>query len=79
MPKLKINERTVESLQLDLNNCRKERQQVLHENDSLRNTHMMVCETLRALTEDKSYWSEEAVKSGIVWRLENVLKQIENN
>jgi hypothetical protein len=31
------------------------------------------------LVEDKSFWSEQAISTGIVWRLENVLKQIENN
>lgn len=38
----------------------------------------MLREALRALVADKTFWSEEAIRTGIIWRLENVLNQIEN-
>jgi hypothetical protein len=33
-------------------------------------------DTLDALTEDESYWSKEALQTGIVFKLKNVLNQI---
>ena len=79
MAKQKVNERVVESLQLEIDYHKKDKADTLRENDSLRNQNMMLIETLSALVEDKSFWSEEAINNGIVWRLENVLKQIQNN
>lgn len=79
MAKLKVNERTVDGLLLEIDHHKKEKQEVLRENDSLRNENMMLKEALQAIIEDKSYWSQEALSSGIVWRLENFLKQIKNN
>jgi hypothetical protein len=38
----------------------------------------MLLSALEDLTSDEAYWSEEAIKSGIVWRLKNVLNQIKN-
>jgi FtsZ-binding cell division protein ZapB len=79
MAKLKINERTVEALQLEIDHHKREKVDIRRENDFLRNENSMLRESLRALVEEKTFWSEDAIKSGIVWRLENVLKQIENN
>lgn len=79
MPKRKVNEAGLNYLQLEVDNLNKENTELRRENESIRNQNMMVTETLSALVEDESYWSEEAVKSGIVWRLKNVLTQIKNN
>ena len=79
MAKLKINERTVDGLLLEIDHHKREKSEILRENDSLRNQNSMLREALRAITSDKSFWSEEAIRTGIVWRLENVLNQIENS
>jgi FtsZ-binding cell division protein ZapB len=76
MPKRNVNAVGVNHLQLEVQNLNKENTEIRRENESLRNESMMVKETLKALVEDESYWSEEAIKSGIVWRLKNVLTQI---
>lgn len=76
MPKRNVNAGGVNYLQMEIQNLKKENTEIRNENESLRNESMMVRETLSALVEDESYWSEEAIKSGIVWRLKNVLTQI---
>lgn len=77
MAKLKINERTVEGLHLEIDHHKKEKTELRRENDSLRNQNMMLRDAMVAITEDESFWSEEAIKSGIVWRLKNVLNNIQ--
>ena len=72
----KRKELTLNQLQFQVNEFKKENLSLRQENASIRNESMMIKETLSALVEDESYWSEEAVKSGIVWRLKNVLNQI---
>ena len=47
--------------------------------DALKNQNMMLLESLDAITQDDTFWSEEALKSGIVFKLKNVLTQIKNN
>ena len=79
MAKFKVNERTVDGLLLEIDHHKREKQEALRENDFLRSQNMMLTEALQAIIEDKSYWSQEALSSGIVWRLENVLNQIKNN
>ena len=44
--------------------------------DGLRGQNIMLMDTLDALTEDESYWSPEALQTGIVFKLKNVLNQI---
>ena len=48
------------------------------ENELLRSDRMMLIEALTDLTSDESYWSKEALQSGIVWRLKNVVNNIKN-
>ena len=77
MVKVKANERGVESLQLEIKQLKREKSDLYNEIDALRSQRMMLFDTVSALVEDKTYWSEEAQKSGIIWRLENVLKNIQ--
>ncbi len=79
MPKLKINERSVELLQLEMKELNKDLNAMIQENDALRNQNMMLLESMEALTEDESFWSQEALQTGIVFRLKNVLNQIKQN
>jgi FtsZ-binding cell division protein ZapB len=75
--KVKVNERGFEALNLEIKQLKREKSDLYNEIDALRSQRMMLFDTVSALVEDKSYWSEEAQKSGIIWRLENVLKNIQ--
>ena len=77
MAKVKVNERGFEALNLEIKQLKREKSDLYNEIDALRSQRMMLFDTVSALVEDKSYWSEEAQKSGIIWRLENVLKNIQ--
>ena len=74
----KVNERVVENLHYEKQLLNRENNDIRRENESLRSQNQMLKDSLQALVEDKSFWSEQAISSGIVWRLENVLKQINN-
>jgi FtsZ-binding cell division protein ZapB len=74
--KVKVNERGFEALNLEIKQLKREKSDLYNEIDALRSQRMMLFDTISALVEDKTYWSEEAQKSGIIWRLENVLKNI---
>lgn len=76
MAKVKVNERGFEALNLEIKQLKREKSDLYNEIDALRSQRMMLFDTISALVEDKTYWSEEAQKSGIIWRLENVLKNI---
>jgi FtsZ-binding cell division protein ZapB len=75
--KVKVNERGFEALNLEIKQLKREKSDLYNEIDALRSQRMMLFDTISALVEDKTYWSEEAQKSGIIWRLENVLKNIQ--
>ncbi len=77
MAKVKVNERGFEALNLEIKQLKREKSDLYNEIDALRSQRMMLFDTISALVEDKTYWSEEAQKSGIIWRLENVLKNIQ--
>jgi FtsZ-binding cell division protein ZapB len=79
MAKFKVNERTVDGLYLEIDHHKREKTDILRENDSLRRQNTMLIESLEALVSEKSFWSQEALTTGIVWRLENVLNQIKND
>lgn len=79
MAKFKVNERTVDGLYLEIDHHKKEKIDILRENDSLRKQNTMLIDSLEALVSEKSFWSQEALTTGIVWRLENVLNQIKND
>jgi hypothetical protein len=72
----KPNDLTVEKLQYELKAIKSERDQYRRDNDSLRNESMMLMETLDDLTSNMDYWSEKSIKSGVVFRLKNVLTQL---
>ena len=73
MAKVKVNERGFEALNLEIKQLKREKSDLYNEIDALRSQRMMLFDTVSALVEDKSYWSEEAQKSGIIWRLEKPL------
>jgi len=73
MPKLKINERTVEALQLEIDQCKKEKQQIQHENDSLRQENGMFAEILIEMTGDDSYWNDDPQTQTMRWRVKNMV------
>ena len=77
MAKVKVNERGFEALNLEIKQLKREKSDLYNEIDALRSQRMMLFDTVSALVEDKTYWSEETQKSGIIWRLENVLKNIQ--
>ena len=79
MAKGKVNERGFEALNLEIRQLKREKSDLYNEIDALRSQRMMLFDTVSALVEDKSYWSEEAQKSGIIWRLENVLKNFHDS
>jgi regulator of replication initiation timing len=79
MAKLKINERTVEALQAEIDHHKREKSEVLRENDSLRSTNQMLLEVLNDLTEDTSYWNtEDTSVQTMLWRLKNLLNNLKN-
>ena len=78
MGKRKLNELTIEKLQYDHDLLKKEVAYYRRDNEALRNDNMQIKETLRALVQDESFWSEQAVKSGIVFRLKNILNSLDN-
>ena len=78
MAKNQINARLVENLNFEIDQHKREKQELRRENDSLRQQNMMLRDAMTAITEDESFWSEQAVKSGIVWRLKNVIQNISN-
>lgn len=75
----KINEAGVQYLRAEIKQSQKEIHALGVENEALHNTNAMLLESLQAITDDESYWSDEAIKSGIVWRLKNVLTQCRQN
>lgn len=79
MAKLKINERTVEGLQYEIDHCRREKQQILHENDSLRADNQILLEILNDLTNDESYWSDTIETRTMIFRLKNILNNLKNS
>lgn len=71
--------RNVDALRAEINHEKNEKSLLRQENQVLRQQNMMLLETLSAITEEESYWSEDARKTGIVFRLKNVLTQIKDN
>jgi FtsZ-binding cell division protein ZapB len=72
----KPNDITIQKLQYELKEIKRTRDEYRSDNDALRNQNMMLLETLSDLTTNDEYWSEMSLKSGIVFRLKNVLTQI---
>lgn len=74
--KRKVNEQSVAQLQYELDQIKKDRAAYRADNDALRNENSMLFEIIKDLTENKSYWSEEALKAGLLFRLNNILSQL---
>lgn len=79
MAKLKINERTVENLQLEIDHHRKEKAHVLRENDSLRADNSMMLEILTDMTGDDSYWNTDPQTQTMRWRVKNLVNNLNKN
>lgn len=77
--KVKVNERGIDALRLEIIELNREINEIYSEHDIVRNQNMMLLEVLSDLTGDESYWSDSAKSSGIVFKLKNVLTQIKSN
>jgi len=79
MAKLKINERTVEALQAEIEYHKRDKMETLRDNDSLRATNQMLLELLSDLSQDESYWNiEDTSVQTMLWRLKNLLNNLKN-
>lgn len=65
-------------LKADVEKLKREKAELYEENNGLRHNNMMLKDALGAIVEDETLWSQEALQSGLVWRLKNVLQQIAN-
>ena len=79
MAKFKVNVRTVDGLFLEIDHHKKEKAEILRENDSLRANNSMLIDVLTALTEDASYWSDSIETKTMIFRLKNILNQMKNS
>lgn len=76
MAKVKINEKAVEYLQSQIDQCKKEKQWALNESDSLRADNSMLLEILTDMTEDDSYWKDDPQTQTMRWRVKNLIKNL---
>lgn len=76
MAKLKINERTVEGLQAEIENQKIQKQEALRENDSLRADNSMLLEILTEMTNDDSYWKDDPQTQSMRWRVKNLVNNL---
>lgn len=74
-----IRKPNIDALWAEIESLKSDKTDLYDEIDVLRNQNMMLLESLDAITQDDAFWSEEALKSGIVFKLKNVLTQIKNN
>jgi hypothetical protein len=74
--RVKPNEAGVHYLQEEIKKHKAEKSMLRSDIDGLRGQNIMLMDTLDALTQDESYWSAEALQTGIVFKLKNVLNQI---
>lgn len=77
--KVRAGSANIDVLRLEIKDLNREISDLYKEHDIVRNQNMMLLEVLTDLTSDESYWSDEAKKTGIVFKLTNVLTQIKNN
>jgi len=76
MPKVKINERTVQNLNLEIDNQKKAKQAALRDNDALRQENSMLKEILRDITSQDDCWTDTVETRTLLWRLKNLLNNI---
>ena len=74
-----IRKPNIDALWAEIESLKSDKTDLYDEIDVLRNQNMMLLESLDAITQDDTFWSEEALRSGIVFKLKNVLTQIKNN
>ena len=75
----KINEKTVEGLFAEIDHHKKEKAQVLKDNDSLRADNSMMLEILTDMTSDDSYWKDDPQTMSMRWRVKNLVNNLKNN
>ena len=76
MPKQKINERTVEALQHEIDYHKKDKQSALRDNDALRTENMMLKELLTDITSQEGCWTDDVPTKTMLWRLKNILNNL---
>lgn len=76
MPKVKINERTVEALNLEIDHHKRDKQSALRDNDALRQENMMLKEILTDITSQDSCWTDTVETKTLLWRLKNLLNNL---
>ena len=77
--KVKAGSASIDILRLEIKDLNREINELYKEHDIIKNQNMMLLEVLSDLTGDESYWSDEAKKSGLIFKLINVLTQIKSN
>ena len=78
MAKYKINERTVDGLLLEIDHHKREKSEILRENDSLRADNQMLLEVLNAIIDDESYWKDDPPTKTMMFRVRNILNSLKN-
>lgn len=79
MPKLKINERTFDGLQAEIDHHRKEKASVLRDNDSLRSDNSILLEILTEMIDDDSYWNTDTSTKTMRWRVKNLVNNLKSS
>ena len=74
--KIKPNEQGIAYLQAEITQHKKEKAILRSDIDGLQGQNIMLIDTIQALVDEEGYWSEEALRTGIVFKLKNVLNQI---
>lgn len=74
-----IRKPNIDALFAEIEHHKSDKAELYNEIDALKGQNMMLLESLSAIAENDTFWSEEALKSGIVFKLKNVLTQIKNN
>ncbi len=77
--KVKAGSASIDVLRLEIKDLNREINELYKEHDIIKNQNMMLLEVLSDLTGDESYWSDDAKKSGLIFKLTNVLTQIKSN
>lgn len=75
MAKRDNSAKVIQKLQYDIDQEKKQKAIYRKEIDELRQQKMMLSETMVALMDDDTYWSDDAKQSGIINRLKKVLQQ----
>ena len=75
MAKRDNSAKVIQKLQYDIDQEKKQKAIYRKEIDELRQQKMMLSETMVALVDDDTYWSDYAKQSGIINRLKKVLQQ----